>query len=395
MRTKQRALGDAALKPKQLAALRLLTLGFTNKAIALEIGLAGSSVQKMLSHQDDHRAIFPRIGVAGKMQAVRWYFDFQQLFSMSGLPVSPSLFPPHYSDRLDGCTSLANDICSFPLYAVGRPLLSPSDLAEILQSRVNAIYQMGVQGYPLYARQMGIYLATLIQNVAVRSASGAVRRALDRGYVHTLYEIARTFLESCPAELIIESAGPIPAAMRRIAEAYQDAELAALADLIWGYITYVAGKYGIARNSLVQALEGLKEPDDRLQAVRGLAVIYAHLGREREFLESEMITGQLISEGHVRRLDYVVEAFEGTGRGRRLLHLTGGLETLECGQVLYDHISWEAGEPIFRYIQYGRAWAQTADPLERKDGRIVSTIQEASHLAHELGFVRYDDIMRQ
>src|SRR5690554_6413061 len=63
------------LTPRELDVLRLAAQGLKNREIAARLGLAAKTIEHMLGNSDPDRAIYPKIGVENRVEAIAWYYD--------------------------------------------------------------------------------------------------------------------------------------------------------------------------------------------------------------------------------------------------------------------------------------------------------------------------------
>jgi DNA-binding CsgD family transcriptional regulator len=61
------------LTPRELTILHLVAHGYTNREISSAIGLSEKSVEHMMGRTDTLRAIYAKIGVKNRAEAVAWY----------------------------------------------------------------------------------------------------------------------------------------------------------------------------------------------------------------------------------------------------------------------------------------------------------------------------------
>lgn len=67
--------GTTQLNEREVEVLKLLSDGFTHRAIAKAVGLSKPTIDKMLSNSDDARSIYRKIGAETRAGAIKWYLE--------------------------------------------------------------------------------------------------------------------------------------------------------------------------------------------------------------------------------------------------------------------------------------------------------------------------------
>ena len=131
-----------SLTLRDLTILRLTAQGCTNREISEALGLSEKSIEHMLGSTDTFRAIYAKIGVKNRAEAVAWY--------MARYGLDKGIHPARAADHL----------------------------LELASDYVTRVYQMRVMGKPHIAIEMAQFIATVLGE--------AVPEALSPGYQEAL-----------------------------------------------------------------------------------------------------------------------------------------------------------------------------------------------------------------
>ncbi len=407
----------APLEEKEFKVLRLVRNGLTSKEIANKLRFCNSKeVDHLLGgHELGRRSVYNKIGVTNRVQAAAWVEEVDVLYSLlvpqrqSKIYYRPCNSIAVMTNEQSDCRGLeiildpedstnGNSLRAGTTHTSSiKPILGQDQVSTFFSERLRSLYQVGVRGQPLQARRDARYLGSLVQMLASRCPDERTRYALDRVRARALHEFARTLIEACPVNDVMNATVLVKNAIFEIADNWHDEELYGLSWVVFANACYLANRYAEGVNAYKEAWTRLTEPNDKHQILRGLDITYALAGDSKAFLDNDAQLMSLIQEGKITHPDYIISGFEASGRGHYLLRdqlrNRAYLERVEEAQQIYDRMQWQGGEPIFRFIQLGRTWWKLADDLERRDQQIQKRIKKAIHLSNKHGFVRYLETM--
>jgi DNA-binding CsgD family transcriptional regulator len=304
---------DEGLQPHELSMLRLVAAGWTNAAIARELGYARKSVEAMLSCADPHRAIYAKIGVRNRAEAAAWYtarFD---------LPRRPGQRPNPAADRL---------------------LRVYTDYAQ-------RIYQVRVGGNPQLAIDMAAFLSDQVQDTLPEAPCLCYQEALLRLEAQAWLEGGTAHLETALPHEVVGKVQPIVHQIAAAAQQAGDGTILAQGYLLLGGASNIAHDYARGRAFYAQALGCLDTVELQLRAWRGLAIAAAYRQDPEAVEAATSQVRRLIDGGRFSRLEQVCETLEGLGKAQGVVGLATAYAWLEEAEGLLDRIQ----RPPLRALQ--------------------------------------------
>jgi hypothetical protein len=153
------------------------------------------------------------------------------------------------------------------------------------------------------------------QLLATPRAPGRAREALLRRRAVLAIERTQINTRRLRGGEIRASSEPLIELVRRIAAEVDDQQVACAAHLAQGHLAYNIGENARARETILEVLHDLSDPDIVLGAHRTLAVVAGRLGDESTLRASASAIRRTVEAGAFGDAGHALKAFEGVARG--------------------------------------------------------------------------------
>jgi DNA-binding CsgD family transcriptional regulator len=340
-----------SLTARELDVLRLAAQGLKNHEIAARLGLALKTVEHMLGRSDPYRAIYCKIEVANRAEAIAWY-----------------------------CSKFGD-----PRVRSSEARLS-EQLLEMFWDYAGHIYMLRLAGQPQLAGVMAGALIARAAQAAAEAGAASAREAFLRVRVKALIEQGTLALETAPRAEVLPRVKPVAADLQALAHELHDADVMATAHMVLAGAYNIGKQYGVGRMLYARALATVQNEDLQLRSLRGLAIAATYLNDRDEIAAVKLKAQALIDAGRFTSLEQVCETLEGVGRAQGLVGLKGAAQWFEAAEQLLHPL----GSPPLRRLQ---VITSKLEVLRRTNpaatGEIERMGQAGIQLANQHGYPRH------
>lgn len=340
-----------SLTSRELDVLRLAAQGLKNHEIAARLALALKTVEHMLGRSDPYRAIYAKIEVANRAEAIAWYC------SRFGDP------------RSHGAEARLSE-----------------QLLEMFWDYAGHIYSLRVAGQPQLASTMAAVLVARTAQAADEAGSTPVREAFLRVRAKALIEQGTLALETAPRAEVLPCVKPVAAGLHAIAHELRDADMMAAAHMTLAGAYNIGKRYEFGRVFYARALATAQGVDLQLRILRGLAIAATYLHNRDEIVAVRARVQALIDAGQFTSLEQVCETLEGVGRAQGLVGLKGASQWFEAAEQLLHTLEF----PPLRRLQVVTSKLEVLQRLDpAATGEIERMGQTGIQLADQHGYARH------
>ena len=274
--------------------------------------------------------------------------------------------------------------------------LPQSFTREVILDSVETIHQVRVQGNPHLAGVRADALSTRLTGLKKTvSTSSKVYNALLNAYAHVLNERSWIYKETLPPSNVPVVTKALINEIQKIAVSCRDKELYGLFNLQKASTFYMMGQYSSSIPFLNIALENLKTEDNRLVALRVLALSWSYLGEKLRFEETETQIKRIMEAGRSLNLERICQSLEGLGRAQGILRLPKALRTIEEGWSIFKKMQREHVKAPFRHAQLVRSHLEIVLSTQGKKTEIIEDIGNAGlQVAQQYGYPRHELIIK-
>lgn len=263
-------------------------------------------------------------------------------------------------------------------------------LLNVYKDYTKRIKQVAVSGDPYFAIEMTSFISDELRKVTSTSLFLRSRGQFLPILAQVLFQRAHLYTEISMSDDIQIATEPVIAELRSVAKDIQDNSFVGYPNLIQGYVMYHRRNYVGSIQVLMEAMDTVSDLDNRLEALRALALDWAYLHDKNRYKEVEIKVRRLIEYGKFSDLEQVCETLEGLGRARGLLNLPLAFETLAEGRQYYAKLNTQNTIAPLRDIQLIRSQLEVIKQVSPSDTQLLETIgNEGLKLAQQHGYRRH------
>lgn len=341
------------LTPRELDVLRLAAQGLKNHEIAVRLGLAPKTIEHMLGKSDPYRAIYPKIGVESRAEAIAWYYN-----QYGGISAQEK----KAADRLS------------------------EQLLEMYWEYANRAYALRMGGQPQLAREMASFLAAHTAQAAQDATTPRYRSAFLQAHATALVELGLTYLETTPPVEVLAQIRPVVGALEAVAHELDDAHWAATAYTTLAGAYNISKDYKMGRQLYSQAFAIAENPNLQLRILRGLGIAATYLQDKDGVAKVKQEAQGLIEEGRFTNLEQVCETTEGLARAQALMGVTGAETWFDSAERVLSVLNY----PPLRQLQVLQSKFEVMWRVDPASAVEIERIgQEAIRLADLHGYPRH------
>lgn len=343
------------LTPRELEVLRLAAMGMTNRAIAARLSLSLKSIEHMLGSSDPLRAIYPKIGVSRRAEAVAWY-----------------------TTQYGGDHGLTTDS------------RVRDQLVEVLAGCADQAYAMRLAGQPLLALELAGFVAKQAGDAANHAASTPFQAAFHTITARALVEQGTAVLETSPSGAAVAQGTPIATALRHLAKKSHNLAIAGLGVVLLAGANNIDKQYQAGWELGRRVLSFPLSPDLQLRAMRTATIAALYTGNAEGVAWCEATVQQVIEDGRFTSQEQLCETQEGVGRALGLMGMPRSAAWLEAAESTLAAI----GHLPLRHLRLIQSQLEVACRTEPEASVHIERLgQEGLELAEQHGYVRHRDLI--
>lgn len=363
--------------------------GKTHKEIARELVVTPNTINTYIEKLKEFFADeeeFQQRDVYSRKKALivvgNRYFDNKNNKS-SPSSLIKSRLPDSFQDSPERTQSLALTITS------------SLDLVEDLAEYLGMVTQMRQSGNPEIALQKATRLTDRLREVTELGISGKyileVAEIREKALIEKLHCTSTITMKEKAARAV----KTIVKELKNVATKFRSNEIAGLSTYWLADAHYLNENYESSMYLLVRALEDVQDIEYKMIILRQLALDWAYLDNELEFLKIEesakrLINGRQFDSADYRHLERACQMYEGIGRGRGILGLSGALETLEEGKIFHSQLDRMGEKAPVLLVQISTSMLEVMLRYGNKDIRAAETIGERGKLLASIhGYPRH------
>ncbi len=274
-------------------------------------------------------------------------------------------------------------------------ITSSLDLVEDLAEYLGMVTQLRQSGNPEIALQRATRLTDRLREVTELGISGKyileVAEIREKALIEKLHCTSTITMK----EKVARAVKPIVKELKDVASEFKSNEIGGLSSYWLADAHYLNENYESSMYLLVRALEDVHDIEYKMIILRQLALDWAYLGNELEFLKIEesvkrLINSRQFESTNYRHLERACQMYEGIGRGRGILGLSGALETLEEGKRFHNQLDLMGEKAPVLLVQISTSMLEVMLRYGNRDIRAAETIgAQGKLLASIHGYPRH------